>query len=108
MPPVKTSTKIVLILLILSSARFCSYQNSGTQLSNEVQNLIAFARLYGHVKYFHPSDEAVAVDWDTFAIYGAGKVREAKNREELKAALDSLFLPIAPTIRISTEETPER
>lgn len=105
MPPVKTSTKIVLILLILSSARFCSYQNSGTQLSNEVQNLIAFARLYGHVKYFHPSDEAVAVDWDTFAIYGAGKVREAKNREELKAALDSLFLPIAPTIRISTEET---
>lgn len=75
------------------------------QPDQEIQNLVAFAKLYGHVKYFHPSDEASAINWDTFAIYGAKEVKGAANREKLKEVLDSLFLPIAPTMRIREKET---
>ncbi|MFH1881489.1 MAG: peptidase S41, partial [Planctomycetota bacterium] len=72
--------------------------------SQKIQNLRAFAKLYGYVKYFHPSDEASAIDWDKFAIYGAKRVKDAKNTEELKTALEALFLPIAPTIQIYTSD----
>lgn len=65
-----------------------------------VQNLRAFTRLYGYVRYFHPGDEASGVDWDRFAIFGAGKVKSAANGEELAEILNSLFLPVAPTIQI--------
>ena len=36
--------------------------------------LEAFARLYGCVRYFHPGDEAAALDWDRFAVLGAGRL----------------------------------
>ena len=39
-----------------------------------LQNLCAFTRLYGYVRYFHPSDAASATDWERFAIYGARQV----------------------------------
>jgi len=68
--------------------------------AQRVQNLRAFAKLYGYVKYFHPSDEASAIDWDKFAVYGVKQVKDAKDTEELKTALEALFLPIAPTIQI--------
>ena len=48
--------------------------------AQQVQNLRAFTKLYGYIKYFHPSDEASAIDWDRFAIYGAAQVKDAQNR----------------------------
>ena len=72
--------------------------------SQKIQNLRAFAKLYGYVKYFHPSDEASAIDWDKFAIFGAKQVKDVKDTAELKAALEALFLPIAPTIQIYTSD----
>ena len=78
------------------------------QTDLEIQNLRAFVKLYGYVKYFHPSDEAYAVPWDAFAVYGAERVRGAADQNELEATLESLFSPIAPTIQIfsSSGETP--
>ncbi len=74
--------------------------------SQEILNLRVFTKLYGYVKYFHPSDEASQIDWDKFAIYGTERVKSAQNSEELKSILEELFLPIAPTIQIyhSNEE----
>ena len=43
---------------------------SNAQTTQQLENITAFNRLYGYVKYFHPSDEAAAIDWDKFAIYG--------------------------------------
>ena len=60
----------------------------------------AFARLYGYVRYFHPSDEAAAIDWKAFAVHGAGRVKAAQNPRALRDALDELFAPIAPTAQI--------
>ena len=68
--------------------------------NQQIQNLRSFTKLYGYIKYFHPSDEASQIDWDKFAIYGTEKVKNVQSSEELKVILESLFLPIAPTIQI--------
>ncbi|PSQ67305.1 MAG: peptidase S41 [Bacteroidetes bacterium QH_2_64_74] len=64
------------------------------------QNLRAFAKLYGYVRYFHPSDAAAETDWETFAVHGVHNVQDASSRAELRATLDSLFAPIAPTVQL--------
>lgn len=68
-----------------------------------IRNLRAFAKLYGYVRFFHPSDEASSIDWRTFAVYAAEQVKSAKSSGLLKETLESLFLPIAPTIQIYSE-----
>ena len=70
------------------------------QSSQELENAYAFSRLYGYVRFFHPSDEAADIDWDRFAIYGSVKVKASRNQQELQEALKEIFLPIAPTLRI--------
>jgi C-terminal processing protease CtpA/Prc len=73
-----------------------------------IENLRAFTKLYGYVKYFHPSDEASEIDWDKFALYGTESVLKVKTREELKSCLLKLFLPVAPTMQLlSTGENPK-
>ncbi|MEX1312016.1 MAG: hypothetical protein AB1Z65_16470, partial [Candidatus Sulfomarinibacteraceae bacterium] len=68
--------------------------------SPEVENLAAFARLYGYVRFFHPSDEAAAIDWDRFAILGVIRVREVPPAGDLLTVMEDLFEPIAPAVRI--------
>jgi len=65
-----------------------------------VQNLRTLAKLYGYLRYFHPSDEAARVDWDALAIHAAGKVKDAPDAEALKAALEEVFRPVAPSMTI--------
>lgn len=65
-----------------------------------LENLVAFTRLFGIVRHFHPSDEAAAADWDAIAVDGPGVVEHAKDANELAARLGDVFLPIAPSIRI--------
>ena len=72
-----------------------------------ISNLRAFARLYGYVRFFHPSDEASAIDWDRFAILGSRKTKEAQGPAELRGALENLFRPIAPTLQLyGADENP--
>lgn len=63
-------------------------------------NLIAFTKLLGYVRYFHPSDEAAGANWEDFAIAGVRKVESAKNTKELARVLEEYFRPIAPTVRV--------
>ncbi len=69
-----------------------------------LENLRAFGKLYGYVKYFHPSDAASAIDWDRFAVYGVRTVTDASSPADLKESLEALFLPIAPTVQIYADE----
>ncbi|HEY9869864.1 MAG TPA: S41 family peptidase [Candidatus Obscuribacterales bacterium] len=62
-----------------------------------LDNVVAFTRLFGYVRYFHPSDRACLVDWDCFAVEGIEKVQPAADAESLTRALQDLFLPIAPS-----------
>jgi C-terminal processing protease CtpA/Prc len=63
-------------------------------------NLVAFTRLLGYVRHFHPSDEAARTDWEAFAIEGMRSVEKADNATELAVKLESLFHAIAPTVRV--------
>ena len=56
---------------------------------------MAFAKAYGYIKYFHPSDEAALLDWDLFAVHSSEQVLKSS---DLQKTLETLFLPIAPAI----------
>lgn len=73
--------------------------NSVTKASR-VANLHAFARLYGVLRWFHPSDAASVVDWDQFAVHGVRRVMNANDDNTLSAALRELAAAIAPTVQI--------
>ena len=70
------------------------------QTPRQLENIEAFNRVYGYVKYFHPSDEAANLDWDKFAVYGSREIEKCSNPQELQKKLIELFLPVAPTIKI--------
>jgi hypothetical protein len=73
------------------------------QTQQQIDNQVTFTKLYGYVRYFHPSDEAAGIDWDRFAIYGSKKVAECSDRQQLRATLIDLFTPFAPTLQISDQ-----
>ena len=65
-----------------------------------IDHLVALSRLYGYVRFFHPSDEAQLVDWDALAIAAVDATLEAHDAEELATALRDAFTPVAPSIQI--------
>ena len=75
------------------------------ETENQLENIRAFAKLYGYVRYFHPSDEASKIDWNRFAIYGVQNVKDADSQLDLKDKLADLFQPIAPTAQIYSVDT---
>lgn len=82
---------------------FCVFQmQAQTPLNKEKQltNIESFAKLYGYVRYFHPSDEAADLNWEKFIYYGIKEVENANNQKALVKKLNDLFNPIAPAILI--------
>lgn len=63
-------------------------------------NLTAFARLFGYVRHFHPSDQAAAAKWDVVAVDGVRAIESAANPAELASKLRAIFEPLAPTVQI--------
>lgn len=96
------------VISVLLGVTSCSPQTSKPvapvpAVTPEIENLVAFSRLYGTVRWFYPGDEAANFDWDRFAAYGAGRVRQAQGRAQLQATLEELFLPVASNLRIYIE-----
>ena len=67
-----------------------------------LENAVAFTRLLGYIRHFHPSDETAATDWDRFAIEGMRTVENAGNASELASSLQAVFSPVAPTLSVFT------
>ena len=65
-----------------------------------LENVIAFTKLLGYVRHFHPSDEAARTDWDAFAVNGLREVEGARDAAELLQKLKTLFAPVAPTVNL--------
>lgn len=92
--------------LLLSSLTFISFifiigcQNE----SKRIENIKAFSKIYGYVRWFHPSDEAQDIDWDEFACFGAKMVENAPTSKALKDSLLLLFSSVAPSLDISNIE----
>jgi hypothetical protein len=92
------------LIAILCTAVACHGGSPGTSIAAaptpRVVNLHAFARLYGVVRWFHPSDAAAAIDWDRFAIEGSRRIIDAPDARVLRATLTEIFAPVAPTLHI--------
>jgi len=72
----------------------------------EIENVAAFARLYGVVRFFYPSDAAAELDWNRFAVHGVGRVRAARDAAELGATLKDLFASLGPGLEIGKALAP--
>ena len=68
--------------------------------SDAIANVEAFARLYGYVRFFHPSDAAADLNWDRFVVHGVRHVYDAPTPTVLRERLHTLFAPIAPTVQL--------
>ncbi|WP_263784510.1 M56 family metallopeptidase [Salinibacter grassmerensis] len=87
-----------LVAATMSDAETAGRGAAGAE--QKIQNLRAFATLYGYVRYFHPSDAAAETNWDAFAVHGVREVTDAGSRSELRSTLHELFAPIAPTVQL--------
>ena len=90
----------MIVTLGIGPASFSAAATARVPESRTVRNWHAFTRLYGYVRWFHPSDEAAATDWDGFAVLGARRVRDAASDVELRRVLVDLFTPIAPSLLV--------
>ncbi len=70
------------------------------QATTAEHNLVAFARLYGYVRFFHPTDASDQADWQRLAIYGVQQVRDATTNAQLAERLEAVFRPLAPTLQL--------
>ncbi len=89
---------ILLLGAIFSMSLTCKGQD------DKIDNLKTFAQVYGYVKYFHPSDEASEIDWNSFAAYGAEQIENCNSKSEVVNTLNRLFKPIAPSIVFSEKQ----
>src|SRR5262245_13748181 len=93
-----------IIVIAVTVARLTAHVRSASQ--REIENVAAFARLFGVVRYFYPSDAAASLDWNRFAVYGVRRVRAAEDSAVLEATLEDLFTPLGPNIEIATSLPP--
>jgi C-terminal processing protease CtpA/Prc len=71
-----------------------------------VANVVAFARLYGYVRFFHPSEQAARTNWDSVAVAGMRTVENAPTADSLARALSGIIGPIAPEVQIFPAASP--
>ena len=66
----------------------------------ELQNLEAFARLFGYIRYFHPTGAVATANWEEIAIHSVPGVLSAGNSRELAAALTAAFAPVTEGVSV--------
>src|SRR5262249_46900727 len=93
-----------IIVIAVTVASLTAQAPSASQ--REIENVAVFARLFGVVRYFYPSDAAASLDWNRFAVYGVRRVRAAEDSAVLEATLKELFTPLGPNIEIATSLPP--
>jgi C-terminal processing protease CtpA/Prc len=74
--------------------------------SRELANVTAFANALGYIRFFHPTDAAVGVNWDAFAVRGIRAVQRATSADSLASALTAVFAPITSNVRFAKAGAP--
>ena len=101
---------ILAALVILSLAGMGSLRAGpdGQGPPTQVDQLRAFAKVYGYARFFHPSDEAAAADWEQLAVDGSARILGMTKKDRLDRVLLEIFRPVAPTIQIvRSDDEPE-
>lgn len=65
------------------------------------ENVRAFARLFGVVRFFYPGDATTEIDWGRFAVHGVAQARRAPDAATLASTLQSLVAPLGPAIVVA-------
>ena len=65
-----------------------------------LDNLVAYTKLLGYIRHFHPSNAVEKADWNTFAIAGVPIAEDARDPADLAQRLEAFFRPFAPTVRV--------
>lgn len=90
----------VLMAAVLLAIAGCATVTPRPSSLSERDRVEAFARVYGVVRFFHPSDATTAVDWNRFAVYGVERVLAAADGPTLRRTLDELFTPLVVGLEI--------
>jgi hypothetical protein len=96
--------RLLIAVLLVSAVLGTPASGQGPRPGTD--NAAAFARLYGVVRYFYPSDAAATLDWNRFAVYGVAQARAARDAKALQSTLQTLFSPLGPRIEISQKLSP--
>jgi hypothetical protein len=71
--------------------------------------VVALARLYGVVRYFHPSEVVARMPWDRFLLEATARAETVERREDIGPWLGEAFAIVSPGVEISREDfAPER
>ena len=71
-----------------------------------IDNVVAFARLYGVVRYFYPADAATAWTGTALPSSACPACARPPTRPHSRAALERLFVPLGPGIAIGPSLPP--
>ena len=106
--PLLESKSVCLWLLVgllwptSTSAIAETFQDAAT-----TSRIAAFGRLYGYVRFFHPSDAAASADWTRLAVEGSRRVRLAANTSSLERTLREVFSPFVVDMELHEGGLPE-
>lgn len=67
---------------------------------NGLDAMIAFTRLAGYVRFFHPTDSVVATNWPAFLTDGMRTVESASSTDSVVRTLTNLFAGMAPSVKV--------
>ncbi len=93
----------ILLIFSLSCGRKPDVKHGNSippSLEQQIQNQTAFTKLYGYIRYFHPSSETQGINWEKIAVFGSAYVKKALNSSELVLLLNEFFIPLAPSVKI--------
>jgi hypothetical protein len=94
------------VLSALPIAAAVLFSTAPSPQSRDIENVAAFARLYGVVRFFYPSDAAAELDWNRYAVHGVARVRGARDARALEAALRQVVAPLGPGIEVRASLPP--
>ncbi|GEM_PF-2613592 len=85
--------------LILSDPKYYAPQSKLSETA--LDNLVAFAEIFGLVKYFYPNFYFDKIDWNNFLIAGIEKAESAKNSNEFVKLISPLINQVAPEAKLN-------
>lgn len=95
---------LFLYAVLVSATAFAAEIPINDPISDgEIERLAAFAKLYGYIRFFHPSDQAAKIDWIALAVDGVKQTRQYHGSSEPELFRD-IFGLIAPTADFSTSK----
>ncbi|MFI5221790.1 MAG: S41 family peptidase [Bacteroidia bacterium] len=72
--------------------------------SQQVENLSAFAKMYGYIRHFQPVEQFDSLNWEKFIVTESEFAAAAKNTADLQIRLDSICLEIGKDIWVCNKE----